>query len=74
MADSPFLGIHPYRFSDKDIFFGREDKIDELFAKVLLHRLILVFGESGNGKSSLINAGLIPLLQTEGFAPEKADS
>ncbi|MHA2276489.1 MAG: nSTAND1 domain-containing NTPase, partial [Candidatus Kariarchaeaceae archaeon] len=59
---SPYRGIHPFRYVDHPYFFGREITVDGLLAKVLLHRLVILFGESGTGKSSIINAGLIPAL------------
>src|SRR5262249_12264858 len=51
--------------------FGREEAISALLVKVLLARLVVVFGESGAGKSSLINAGLVPALEKERFRPER---
>jgi hypothetical protein len=68
---SPYRGIHPFRYVDRAYFFGRVEAVAELFAKVLISRLVLVFGESGTGKSSLINAGLIPALEREGLGAER---
>src|ERR1700730_8481648 len=68
---SPYRGIQPFRFVDRDDYFGREELIDEFTAKVLLHRLVILFGESGVGKSSVLNAGLIPALRKKGFQPER---
>jgi WD40 repeat protein len=68
---SPYRGIRPFRFIDQDYFFGREDIVTALLAKVLVSRLVLLFGESGAGKSSLLNAGLIPALRKEGLNPER---
>jgi tetratricopeptide (TPR) repeat protein len=68
---SPYRGIHPFRYVDQAYFFGREETVTELLAKVLVSRLVLLFGESGTGKSSLINAGLIPALKKEGLNPER---
>ena len=68
---SPYRGIHPFRYVDRAYFFGREETVTELLAKVLVSRLVLLFGESGTGKSSLINAGLIPALEKEGLNPER---
>jgi hypothetical protein len=68
---SPYRGIEPFRYVDRGNFFGRADAIEELFAKILLYRLVVVFGESGSGKSSLLNAGLIPAVQKEGLRPER---
>jgi energy-coupling factor transporter ATP-binding protein EcfA2 len=68
---SPYRGIHPFRYADQELFFGREEAISGLMVKVLLARLVVLFGESGAGKSSLINAGLVPALEKEGFHPER---
>jgi len=68
---SPYRGLHPFRYVDRDYFFGREETIIDLLAKVLISRLMLLFGESGTGKSSVINAGLIPALEKEGLRPER---
>ncbi len=68
---NPYLGVLPFRYADRDYFFGREKVVGELYAKVLLYRLVLLFGESGAGKSSVINAGLIPALEKEGFQAER---
>ena len=69
--DGPYRGIHPFRYSDRQNFFGRKAPLEELFAKVLLYRLVVLFGDSGAGKSSLVNAGLIPALQQEAFGVER---
>lgn len=68
---SPYRGILPFRYADRDRFFGREREIKDLTAKILLYRLVAVFGESGAGKSSLLNAGIIPALQREEFQAER---
>ncbi|MGH8510336.1 MAG: ATP-binding protein [Gammaproteobacteria bacterium] len=68
---SPYRGILPFRYADRDLFFGREREINDLAAKILLYRLVVVFGESGVGKSSLLNAGIIPALQRERFQAER---
>ena len=64
---------HPYKFLfsydilDKDIFYGRGALTAEIAGKVPRHRVLLINGASGSGKSSLINAGLIPLLAENGY-------
>ena len=67
----PYRGIHPFRYGDRDLFFGRESTVRELLVHVLLSRLVILFGESGAGKSSLINAGLLPGLEKEDLHFEK---
>lgn len=68
---SPFRGIHPFRFADQEYYFGRNELIGDLVDKVLLYRLIVLFGESGAGKSSLLNAGLIAALRKKSYQPER---
>ncbi len=67
------LIVHPYKFlsaydiSDKDIFFGRDALTKQLAGKVSRHKILLLNGAPGSGKSSLINAGLIPYLAENGY-------
>ncbi len=65
----PFKGLHYYEEEDRDIFFGRSREARELFNLVELNPLTLVFGKSGIGKTSLVNAGLVPLLRQKSFLP-----
>ncbi|MCX6582977.1 MAG: hypothetical protein NT166_22600 [Candidatus Aminicenantes bacterium] len=66
---NPFKGLYYYEEADKDIFFGRDNLSRELFNLVALNGLTLVFGKSGIGKTSLLNAGLFPLLRDTDFLP-----
>ncbi|MEO8326672.1 MAG: FHA domain-containing protein, partial [Nitrospirota bacterium] len=67
----PYRGVHPFRYIDRQYFFGREAVVEELLVDVILYRLVLLFGESGAGKSSVINAGLIPELEKKDFHAER---
>ena len=58
----PYRGLEPFRRQDEPFFFGREEFSDQLLAKVLTHRLVAVVGASGSGKSSVVQAGLLPRL------------
>jgi hemerythrin len=58
MADSPFKLFEPYGPADKDIFFGRDAEIHALYNLLRQTRLVLIYGASGTGKTSLISAGL----------------
>jgi WD40 repeat protein len=69
MGKNPFKGLYYYEEADKDIFFGRDDLSRELFKLVASNALTLVFGKSGIGKTSLLNAGLFPLLRAANFLP-----
>ena len=47
---------------DRRFFFGREKLVDELAGKLQTYPFLAVLGGSGSGKSSLVLAGLVPLL------------
>lgn len=57
-----YPGPKPFRTDERNIFFGREKDIEEFHKYIFLHQMVVLFGKSGYGKSSLINAGIIPLL------------
>ena len=54
-----YPGAPPFDITQHNIFFGREKEIDELLQLVKTENLTILYGKSGLGKSSLINAGLI---------------
>lgn len=55
---SPFKVLDAYSVDDKDIFFGRETETEALYKKTVESNLILVYGASGTGKTSIIQSGL----------------
>ncbi|MCC6461164.1 MAG: SUMF1/EgtB/PvdO family nonheme iron enzyme [Saprospiraceae bacterium] len=59
---SRYLGVQPFKTSDQSLFFGRDEDIENLHDFILLEKLVVLFGKSGYGKSSLLNAGIIPRL------------
>ena len=65
----PYRGLMAFTEADAKFFFGRDELVEEL-AEHLRHssKLLAVVGSSGSGKSSLVQAGLIPhLRQVAGF-------
>ncbi|MBI5488599.1 MAG: hypothetical protein HY905_14795 [Deltaproteobacteria bacterium] len=54
----PFKFLDPYEPGDADIFFGRGYETAELFARFHRSRLLVIYGESGSGKTSLVQCGL----------------
>jgi Novel STAND NTPase 1 len=66
-----YPGAQP--FSDdaisRKIFFGREREVVELTDQILANRMVVVYGRSGLGKSSLLNAGVAQRLRDEGHLP-----
>ena len=63
--DNPYLGPRPYERADRPLFFGREREVRELLSLVVARRVVLLYASSGAGKTSLLNAGLLPLLEEE---------
>jgi WD40 repeat protein len=66
-APNPYVGPPPFRREDGDRFFGRDREISELYSLVAAHRTVLLYAQSGAGKTSLLNAKLIPALEQGGF-------
>ncbi|SDR64119.1 hypothetical protein SAMN05519103_09421 [Rhizobiales bacterium GAS113] len=64
-SERPYAGLRPYDFPDHDYFFGRDDQTYALYRLIDVSRFIAVVGSSGAGKSSLVRAGLLPLLEEE---------
>ncbi|MFF7452536.1 MULTISPECIES: helix-turn-helix domain-containing protein [unclassified Streptomyces] len=60
---SPYRGLARFEVGDAPLFFGRDEVTDTLVRTVTGHRVVVVFGPSGSGKSSLLRAGLIPRLR-----------
>ena len=58
--ESPFVGLKAMTEVDANQFFGRKEEIAELVALLKQHRLLAIVADSGAGKSSLAQAGLIP--------------
>lgn len=61
-ARPSFKMLHSYQKEDADIFFGRDEEIRKLISFTYTTDLILVYGETGTGKTSLVQCGL-----TKGF-------
>jgi hypothetical protein len=67
--DNPYKGLFSYEESDGPRFYGREPEKGKLFRLVKHNFLTLVYGKSGIGKTSLLQAGLFPLLRPAGYLP-----
>lgn len=66
LPECPFRGLDWFTREDAPIFFGRGCEIRELYQQITAPRslpLILFYGQSGVGKSSLLAAGLLPRLE-----------
>jgi WD40 repeat protein len=62
---NPYVG--PRYFKRNEKIYGRTLEINRLNALLTAERIVLLYSPSGAGKTSLINAGLIPLLLEDGF-------
>lgn len=64
-----YPGLSAYQIQDARNFFGREKVMEDLKKVLLEKQLIWLHGRSGMGKTSLLQAGLIPMLLDEGGLP-----
>jgi len=65
----PYKFLDYYTDKDADRFFGRTAAVQSLAELVLTERLVIYFGASGVGKTSLLQAGLVPYLRDYGCLP-----
>ncbi|CQD03613.1 putative regulatory protein [Mycolicibacterium conceptionense] len=68
-ADNPWPGLESYCEDAQGFFYGRVHECEKLFKKVLDAPVTVLFGRSGLGKTSLLHAGLFPLLRNENYLP-----
>ena len=66
-ADNPWPGLSAFTEVLAPYFCGRTEETEELFRRVKRKLLTTLFGMSGLGKTSLLQAGLFPILRREGY-------
>jgi len=59
----PYVGLQPYTEADRDYFFGRERDQRLISSNLYAAPLTVLYGASGVGKSSVLLAGVVPLLR-----------
>lgn len=64
---NPWMGLESY--SEGEVLYGRDDDIRDLSQCVLHDNETLLYGKSGIGKSSILNAGILPSARRHGFVP-----
>lgn len=64
---NPWQGLESYH--ENQILYGRDIEIKELSQCVLNYKETVLYGKSGIGKSSLINAGIIPAVRAKNYVP-----
>ncbi len=69
LTDPLWLGPQTYQEKDASRFHGRDAETAELLDLIRREPLVLLHGESGHGKSSLLQAGLAPRLREQGALP-----
>ncbi len=57
---NPYKGLNTFGKDDQDLFFGRKKATADLYEKINSQPLTVVIGASGTGKSSLLQAGVVP--------------
>ena len=55
--------------AEQQLFFGRDREVRELLHQILSTQLLVVYGKSGRGKTSLLQAGIFPRLRQRDFLP-----
>lgn len=65
--DNPWKGLQSYQ--ENDIIYGRDEEIGQLYIRILYNIQTVVYGKSGIGKSSIINAGIIPRAKLDEMLP-----
>src|ERR1700733_2255924 len=66
---NPWLGLASFTEATRALFFGREEEVAELERRVKRKLLTILFGKSGLGKTSILQAGLVPRLRARGYFP-----
>ncbi len=61
----PYIGLRPFRENESDRFFGRDREVSILLDKIRANKLTLLLAGSGVGKSSLLRAGIMPVLSRD---------
>ncbi|HYN06971.1 MAG TPA: hypothetical protein VES67_06250 [Vicinamibacterales bacterium] len=65
MRDCPYAGLMPFTEEQAAFFFGREAEREIITANLMASRLTLLYGPSGVGKSSVLNAGVVHHLRAQ---------
>jgi tetratricopeptide (TPR) repeat protein len=68
----PFRGLEAYEFEHAPIFFGQDEALTRAMVQLTVQAeagspFLIVLGASGSGKSSLVQAGIVPKL----FVPRR---
>lgn len=67
LYNNPWLGLESYK--EGETLYGRDDDIRDLIQHILNDVDTLLYGRSGIGKSSILNAGIFPAARRNGYLP-----
>lgn len=65
---SRYPGVRPFETNERMLFKGRDTEIKEFCDLIKAKRFAVLFAKSGTGKTSLLNAGVLPLLNTQRYS------
>ena len=65
--NNPWKGLQSYQ--ETDVIYGRDEEIKALYTRILYNTQTVVYGKSGIGKSSIVNAGIIPRAKHDEMLP-----
>jgi len=63
-----YPGLKPFTDKEQKIFFGRDEDREKLLQKIKLEQIVVLYSKSGLGKSSLLNAGVVPEIIEQNYA------
>ena len=69
----PYPGLRPFYENEPDLFFGRDKQVNDIIGRLSKNNVAAILGGSGCGKSSLVRAGVIPVLRSYGI-PNRSDT
>src|ERR1022692_3813386 len=64
--NNPYVGPASFTKEDRGRFFGRDEEARELSYLLVARRAVLLYAQSGAGKTSLLQAKLIPSFEDSG--------
>src|SRR6516162_9361314 len=70
--ERPWMGLHSFPEDSAEYFHGRRVEADELYSLCVRETLALLYGKSGLGKTSLIQAAISPRLRQNDYLPAVA--
>ncbi|MBI4777442.1 HEAT repeat domain-containing protein [Candidatus Desantisbacteria bacterium] len=68
LPSTPYKFLDYYDVNDTYIYFGRKKDVSRFLGHIASNKFLVIYGESGVGKTSLIKAGLIPRIDSK-FIP-----